>query len=225
MEASKRVWDGLVGHIKALVPRLPGHQATTLGVGVCGALVAGSGRIPAVAEALLLSGMTDLRLPSLERRLSRWLANPRVAVQRIWPACLPALLGAWRQTGPRTSRTARKVLDATPLADRAVVLSVGRWRHGRVLPLAWEVLPGQRAWQEGVHLAHGLPHVGADLVVPVGPRPPALRESALGILLLAARRLHHDLAHGWLLLLVCSLDAARLNMRPASTLPGGANKW
>ena len=144
MEASRTVWHGLAAQFKALAPRLHGHQATTLGLWVLGALLAGSVRIPAVAEALLLQGVTPVRLPSIERRLTRWLRNPRLDVAALWQACLPSLLRGWRQAG----RPARLVLDATPLADRAVVLWVGVWLHGRVLPLAWEVLPGQRAWEE-----------------------------------------------------------------------------
>lgn len=144
MEASKTVWGGLVEQIKALVPALHGHQAKTLGLWVLGALVAGSVRLPAVAEVLLLQGVTDVRLPSIERRLARWLANPRLDVTTIWQACLPTLLRAWRAEG----HPARLVLDATPLADRAQVLYVGLWLHGRVLPLAWEVMPGQTAWPE-----------------------------------------------------------------------------
>lgn len=145
MEASKTVWRGLVAQFKALMPALPGHQAKTLGLWVLGALVAGSVRVPAVAEALLLQGVSDARLPSIERRLARWLANPRLDAEALWQACLPVLLGARRAAG----QPARLVLDATPLADRAQVLWVGLWLHGRVLPLAWEVLPGQTAWPEG----------------------------------------------------------------------------
>jgi hypothetical protein len=144
MEASKAVWHGLVEQIKAVVPALHGHQAKTLGLWVLGALQAGSVCIPAVAEALLVQGVTDARLPSVERRLTRWLGNPRLEVERIWQACLPVLLRAWRAR----THTARLVLDATPLGARAVVLYVGLWVHGRVLPLAWEVVPGQTPWPE-----------------------------------------------------------------------------
>lgn len=144
MEASKTVWSGLVEQIKAVAPALHGHQAKTLGLWVHGALLSGSVRIPAVAEALLAQGVSGARLPSIERRLARWLANPRLDVVALWQACLPALLGSWRAAG----HPARLVLDATPLAGRAVVLYVGLWLHGRVLPLAWELLPGQRAWDE-----------------------------------------------------------------------------
>jgi hypothetical protein len=84
---------------------------------VYGALVAGSVRLPAVAAALLLQGVTDARLPSSERRLGRWLANPRLDVERIWQACGPARVQAWRGAG----HPARLVLDATPLADRGLV--------------------------------------------------------------------------------------------------------
>jgi hypothetical protein len=144
MEASTTVWRGLAEQIKAVVPRLHGHQAKTLGLWVLGALLAGSVRIPAVAEALLLQGVTDVRVPSIERRLGRWLRNPRVDGAALWQACLPTLLRAWRADG----HPARLVLDATSLADRAQVLCVGLWVHGRVLPLAWAVLPGQTAWPE-----------------------------------------------------------------------------
>src|SRR5262249_11316517 len=117
MEASKTVWRGLVQQFKAIVPDLHGHQAKTLGLWVVGALLAGSVRIPAVAEARLLQAVSDARLPSLERRLARWLAHPRPDVAAIWQACLPTLLRAWRADG----HPARLVLDATPLADRAQV--------------------------------------------------------------------------------------------------------
>ena len=145
MEASYTVWRGLVAQFKALAPALHGHQAKTLSLWVVGALQAGSVRIPAVAEALLLHGVSAARLPSVERRLARWLANPRLDVAAIWQGCLPALLHTWRAAG----HPARLVLDATPLADRAQVLYVGLWIHGRVLPLAWEVLPSQTAWEDG----------------------------------------------------------------------------
>jgi hypothetical protein len=144
MEASQTLWRGLVTQCKTVMPRLHGHQAKTLGLWVYGALLAGSVRPPAVAEALLRHGVSTARLPSVERRLGRWLSNPRLDVERLWQACLPALLRGWRQAG----KPARLVLDATPLAGRAVVLYLGLWVHGRALPLAWEVLPGQRAWDE-----------------------------------------------------------------------------
>jgi hypothetical protein len=51
----------LAAYIKTVMLGPHGHQAKTLGLWVLGALVAGSVRPPAVAEALV--GVTDARLP------------------------------------------------------------------------------------------------------------------------------------------------------------------
>ena len=140
MEASRRVWREVAEQIKAVAPGLHGHQAKSLALFVLGMVRAGSVRLPVVAEALALT--SPATTPSIERRLARFLANPRVPVARVWAALLPHLLTWWRQQALAQRRTALRVLDATPIDQRATVLYVGLLVHSRLLPLAWTVLPG-----------------------------------------------------------------------------------
>jgi hypothetical protein len=152
MEASKTVWSGVVGQIKALVPWLHGHQATALGLFVLGLFVlgvvrAGSVRLPVVAEGL--ADTSSATTPSIERRLARFLANGRVPVARVWAALLPHLLAWWRQQVRQQGPPALLVLDLTPIDQRASVVYLGLLIHTRLLPLAWAVLPGETPWDEG----------------------------------------------------------------------------
>jgi len=77
---------------------------------------------------------------STERRLRRWLANPGVDVQTLWPPLLRALLA--RCQGQELTL----VFDPTNQTDRATVAVLGLVVHRRALPLAWLVLPGQDTW-------------------------------------------------------------------------------
>ena len=77
---------------------------------------------------------------STERRLRRWLVNPDVTVQTLWTPLLRALLS--RCQGQELTL----VFDPTNQTDRAVVAVLGLVVHGRALPLAWMVLPGNRSW-------------------------------------------------------------------------------
>lgn len=144
MEASVVVWRAWTAQIKALVPWLHGHQCRALALLTLGLVRAGSVRLPVVAEALAPTSAATL--PSIERRLARVLANPRLPVGRIWAALLPALLAGWRAQAPR--RGATLVLDLTPIDQRASLVYLGVLIHTRLLPLAWQVLPGATPWPE-----------------------------------------------------------------------------
>lgn len=80
---------------------------------------------------------TDL---STDRRLRRWLANPRVIVPTLWTPLLRALLARCQ------SQELTLVFDPTNQTDRATVAVLGLVVHRRVLPLAWRVLPGNAPW-------------------------------------------------------------------------------
>lgn len=86
----------------------------------------------------------DLPLPatdlSTERRLRRWLANPRVDVQTLWTPLLRALLARFG------GQELTLIFDPTNQSTRAVVAVLGLVVHRRALPLAWVVLPGQEPW-------------------------------------------------------------------------------
>lgn len=77
---------------------------------------------------------------STERRLRRWLANPRVDVQTLWRPLLRALLARCQ------GQALTLVFDPTNQTDRAVVAVLGLVIHRRALPLAWLVLPGNAPW-------------------------------------------------------------------------------
>ena len=86
-----------------------------------------------VAETL--GGISAAKTPSIERRLSRFLANQQIVVIPLWTQLLGALLRFWR------ARRLVFVLDATSLDDRASVLYLGLLVHFRLLPVSWQVLP------------------------------------------------------------------------------------
>jgi hypothetical protein len=95
-------------------------------------------RVHRVAAALPLG----VRVPSTERRLRRFLANPAVSVETVWRPLLPYLLGRW------AGQEVVLVFDPTPHRADWTVLWVGIVVHRRVLPLSWgSRRPGPRRWR------------------------------------------------------------------------------
>lgn len=78
--------------------------------------------------------------PSRVRRYRRWLANPKVQVERLWPPVVRALLAGRREV--------RLVFDPTPQAGHATILMLGIVVHKRILPVAWRAVPQQTRWPE-----------------------------------------------------------------------------
>jgi len=96
------------------------------------------GQIAVLKIAATVPGpATDL---SRVRAFRRWLANPKVQVERLWPPVLRALLAGRRE--------GRLVFDPTPQAGHATLLIVGIAVHKRILPVAWRAVPQQRRWPE-----------------------------------------------------------------------------
>src|SRR5258708_24419419 len=114
MNASEGLWRQWSAQVRAFVPEIHGHRSKTLAFGVLGVVLAGTTRLPRVAEALV--GISAAKTPSIERRLSRFLANPQVAVVPVWTQLLGQFLRCWRE------RRLVFVLDATALDERATVL-------------------------------------------------------------------------------------------------------
>ena len=108
---------------------------------VLGAIKAESIVVQRVAEELLEE--SDAKVPSIERRLQRFLSNERIEVEDIWDQFLAQVLPPWR-TQPVTL-----ILDLTPFEEHAQVVYVGLLQQSRVLPLAWKVMPGQEQWEQG----------------------------------------------------------------------------
>lgn len=129
------------GEVKQLFTVLHGHQKKVLALFVLGAMRAESIVVARVAEELLSE--SEAKVPSIERRLQRFLSNERVEVEAVWEQFLEQVLVAWRD------KEVTLVLDITPFEEHAQVVYVGLLQQSRVLPLAWKVMPGQEQWEQG----------------------------------------------------------------------------
>jgi len=159
MNASAGRWRQGSGQLRAFLPEVHGHRSKTLAFLVLGVVLAGTTRLPRVAEALV--GVSAAKTPSSERRLSRFLANPQLAVVPLWTHLLGQFLRFWRE------RRLVFVLDATSVGDRATVRYLGLVVPSRLVPVSWQVLPVHEKWEQpqwevvGVLLDRVIPHVGA----------------------------------------------------------------
>jgi hypothetical protein len=124
--------------VRALLPGVRATRATALALFALGALWAGNVTLLKVAAALPLAAAD----PSTERRLRRWLANPKVDAAGLWGPLLRAALAG------RAGRELVLAFDPTPHRDRFTVLALGVVCHKRVLPVAWRVVPQQRPWPD-----------------------------------------------------------------------------
>jgi hypothetical protein len=159
MNASEGLWRQWSAQVRAFLPALHGHRSKSLAFCVLGVALAGTTRLPRVAEALV--GISAAKTPSIERRLSRFLANQQIVVLPLWTQLLGSFLRFWR------ARRLVFVLDATSLGDRATVLYLGLLVHSRLLPVSWQVLPMHQKWEQrqwevaGALLDRVIAHVGA----------------------------------------------------------------
>jgi Transposase DDE domain len=124
--------------VQSLLPTVHATRAATLALFSLGMLWSGTVTLLKVAAALPLAACD----PSTERRLRRFLANPRVTVATLWQPLLPVLLAALGQP------EVLFVFDPTPYRDDATILCLGVVWRGRVLPVAWRVVPQQSDWPE-----------------------------------------------------------------------------
>jgi hypothetical protein len=159
MNASEGLWRQWSAHLRAFLPELHGHRSKTLAFCVLGVVLAGTTRLPRVAEALV--SVSAAKTPSSERRLSRLLANQQIVVVALWTRLLGQFLRLWRD------RRRVFVRDATALDDRASVRYFGLLVQSRLLPVSWQVLPVHQKWEErqwdvvGTLLDRVIPHLGA----------------------------------------------------------------
>lgn len=124
--------------VQAVLPAVHAARAATFAQFALGMLWAGTVTLLKVAAALPLAASD----PSIERRWRRFLGNPHVGVATLWTPLLPHLLaGLGRREVP-------VVFDPTPYRDDATILVLGVACRGRVLPVAWRVMPQQTAWPE-----------------------------------------------------------------------------
>ncbi len=71
-------------------------SAKTLALCVLGIVLSGSAVLQRMAESLYLAGISEAKMPSIERRFARFLANERVQVSTIWKQFLSSVLASWK---------------------------------------------------------------------------------------------------------------------------------
>jgi hypothetical protein len=136
MSPRLRLLHTFTEHLVAVLPGVRVTQVRPLALCVLGLLWSSRIGLRAIAAALPLP-VADA---SSERRLQRWLANPRVDVRSLWRDLLPPLLAS------RAGQPVLVVLDPTPHTATATILELGLVCRRRTLPLAWRVVPQQAPW-------------------------------------------------------------------------------
>lgn len=136
MRSRLQLWHALDAQLQALLPQIHRARLHVLALLTIGLFAADSVSLPRIAAALPLS----VRRASSEKRLARFLANPKVTVDALWCGLLPRLLA------DRAGTAIDLVFDPTPHNARFTILCLGLIDHSRVLPLAWRVVPQQTIW-------------------------------------------------------------------------------
>ena len=130
--------------IAAHLPRLSPAQRLGLTLWVYGTILAGSACQVAVVAALLPLAAEH----ALRQRLREWLydggdktapCRAQVEVAACFAGLLGWVVGWWRGTELALA------IDATALGDHVVVLAVTVLYRGSAIPVAWAVLPANRA--------------------------------------------------------------------------------
>jgi hypothetical protein len=174
------VLHGWIRQLEALVPAARVTRVRGLALLAAGVLWAGSVTLPKVAAALPLA----TRDPSIERRLRRFLSNDEVRVETLWQPLLPALLASLG------GGELCFVFDPTPYRDQATILCLGVVCRGRILPVAWRVMPQQTAWSQRLEAVLDALLAAVNAALPPGSTPTLLADRGLvgPALIDAARR-------------------------------------
>jgi hypothetical protein len=138
MRSRLQLWHTFAAQLTAMLPDIHKTRVRTLALFTLGLLWAEAVALPQVARTLPLTA----KWSSLERRLARFVANPKVDPDAIWTTLLPSLLAA------RAGQPIEVVFDPTPHQHRFTLLALGLIDHRRVLPLAWCVAPQQSEWDD-----------------------------------------------------------------------------
>ncbi len=142
MDTCSVLWENWQEQLKEVLPGIHGHQKKTLALFVLGIVLSGSAVMQRVAETVSERGLSGAKMPSIERRLERFLANSRIVVPLIWKLFLQQVLT------PFAGQHLYFVLDNTPFRDDLTIVYLGLLIHSRVLPVAWAVMPAQTKWDE-----------------------------------------------------------------------------
>jgi hypothetical protein len=148
-------------------------QAVGLALFSYGIVVARHCQVSKVAEELGRVG----RIPSVERRLRRWLANRRIDVQLC---CAVWSFWVWRSLD---SQRAVLCVDETKIADRVGIMMVSLAYEQRAIPLMWRCYRANSAMdyptQGQVLLVWGLLAQVLE-ALPAGSRPLVQMDRGLG---------------------------------------------
>ena len=142
MDASVLLWEQWHNQVKQFFEGRHGHQKKVLALAVMSIILAGSAVLQRMAESVHLAGISQAKMPSIERRFARFVANERIVVKQIWKHFLAQVLPYWH------GKRLYLVLDCTPCGEKASIVYVGILAHSRVLPLMWRVMPLQESWDE-----------------------------------------------------------------------------
>ncbi|GHO82690.1 hypothetical protein [Dictyobacter formicarum] len=143
MDASVLLWKQWHKQVKDLFGPMHGPQKKTLAFFVIGIVLSGTAVLQRMAERLSEHGISTANMPSIERRLARFIANDRIEVHETWKQFVAHILPFWSE------KKLRFVLDMTPFNDDATIVYVGLLVHSRLLPVAWSTMPAKTKWQEG----------------------------------------------------------------------------
>jgi len=143
MDASALLWKQWHKQVKDLFGKMHGHQKKTLAFFVMGIVLSGTAVLQRMTERLSEHGISEAKMPSIERRLARFIANDHIVVEDVWKQFIAQVLPFWRD------QKLRFVLDMTPFNDDATIIYVGLLVHSRLLPVAWCTMPAKTKWQEG----------------------------------------------------------------------------
>jgi hypothetical protein len=143
MNASITLWEKWQEQVKEMLAGVHGHQKKTLALCTLGIILSQSAVLQRMAEEVALYGLSEAKMPSIERRFARFIANERVQVSKIWKQFLTQVLAYWK------GKAVQLVLDCTPFDDRASIVYLGLLVHSRVLPVAWRIMPQQEEWDQG----------------------------------------------------------------------------
>jgi Transposase DDE domain len=143
MDSPLLLWKKWVEQVKEIFGNLHAYQQTTLALFVQAMVLAGSAVPARIAETIREQGLSLAKVSSIEKRLTRFVANEHISVEVLWKRFLREVLDDWKR------KPLLVILDATPYRTNATILYLGMLTHSRVLPLAWEVMPATTKWEEG----------------------------------------------------------------------------
>ena len=116
MKAAIVLWENRRQQVKQLLAGLHGHQQKTLALCVLGIVLSGSAVLQRMAESLQQQGISEAKMPSIERRLARFVADVRIVVKPIWKTFLGQVLAQWQ------GQAVQVVLNCMPCGEHATIV-------------------------------------------------------------------------------------------------------